>query len=84
MTSILVSFFQAKKNVYKCIYTDLLFVEHFTLDIQECVFVFISVRHLENSQMCPIPFDHKYEILNIFCMILKSEDVVHAVDCSLY
>lgn len=64
--------------------SDLLFVEHFTLDIKECVFVFISVRHLDNSEMFPIPFDHKYDILNIYCMMLKSEDVVNAVDCRLY
>lgn len=82
MTSILVSYFQAK-NVYKCIYRDLLFVGNFTLDIKECVFVFISVRHLDNSEIFPIPFDHKYDILNIYCMILKSEDVLHAVECSV-
>lgn len=74
----------SKKNGYKCIYKDLLFVENFTLNIKECVFIFISVRHLDNSEILPIPFDHKYDILNIYCMILKSGDVVHAVDCLLY
>lgn len=73
-----------EKNVYKRIHRDLVFVENFTLDIKECVFVFISVRHLDNSEIFRFPFDHKYEVLNIYCMILSSEDAVHAVDCSLY
>lgn len=59
-------------------------MEYFIFDIKECVFVFIFVCYLDNFEMFFIFFDYKYDILNIYCMMFKFEDVVNVVDCLLY
>lgn len=59
-------------------------MEYFIFDKKECVFVFIFVCYLDNFEMFFIFFDYKYDILNIYCMMFKFEDVVNVVDCLLY
>lgn len=63
--------YDSENNVYKCIHIDII-REKF--DMKECVFIFTSVRHLVHSKIT----------LYINCIIVKSENVVHAVYCSLY